>query len=301
MPINAKSHLFHSPGSAVLMALLFFSFSFSQAQRLQLIPGSFEEIEFRYNSLRDSSGSSKSERPYFLERSQEDGLLFLQLQPLIHNGKHGTDTDLISWVQLSFNNNLTLINEMQMNYASQNTSTYDGKEWRSINGLTNQSFLRWANQNREKNSILVQVGRFYSQLGEGRHGQLFLGAAYRPMDQLYFSFSRILYPNFKANFYFQTSALDKINSNKRFMSLHGLQISSEHWYVAINEALLYSRSAQGPDLVYLNPFIFYHLEQLNGPELLGNTMGTGEFGYKWDQNRFYIEVLIDDVQLDNTF
>ena len=81
--------------------------------------------------------------------------------------------------------------------------------------------------------------------------------------------------------------------------MHRFEILGKKWYVNFSEALLYTRQNQGIDAVYLNPFLFYHGVQLNGPDLAGNTIGTVEIGFSWNTNHVYGEILIDDIQLDN--
>ena len=268
-------------------------------ERYQIDPNSFQEINLRYDMLKRSEVQSRLIRPWHLTNTQEEASLLFQLQPtLIPNGNN-QDVSINSWIQLSLNKRLVVVNEMHLNYASQNDPSYIGKEWRSISGLTNQSFLDWNKKMGSASDMAIQIGRFYSQLGPGRHGQLLLGANTRPMDQFALSLEQEISNELSAKFYFQTSALDKIGSDNRFMSLHRFELSNSSWYVALSEALTYTRDTQGIDLVYLNPYIFYHLEQLNGPDLLGNTIGTLEIGYKWNTNHIYSEILIDDVQFDN--
>jgi len=238
-------------------------------------------------------------RPWYFTNTQEEASLMFQLQPTLNPNRNSQDVSINSWIQLKLNKGLVVVNEMHLNYASQNDPSYIGKEWRSISGLTNQSFFHWNKKMGSMGDMALQVGRFYSQLGPGRHGQLLLGASPRPMDQLSLSLEHAISENLAARFFFLTSALDKIGSVGRFMSLHRLEVSSSRWYIAVSEALTYTRATQGIDLVYLNPFIFYHLEQINGPDLLGNTIGALEIGFKWKTSHIYSEILIDDVQFDN--
>jgi hypothetical protein len=271
----------------------------SAVERYQIDPNSFHEVNFRYDMLKGSESHSPLIRPWYFTNTKEETSLLFQLQPtLIPNG-NSQDVSINSWIQLRLNKRLIIVNEMHLNYASQNDPSYIGTEWRSVSGLTNQSFLHWNKKMGSTGDMAVQAGRFYSQLGPGRHGQLLLGANTRPMDQLTCSLNRTVSRNLFARFFFQTSALDKMGSDKRFMSLHRLELISSKWYLALSEALTYARNNQSMDLVYLNPFILFHLEQLNGPDLLGNTIGTLEFGFRWNTSRAYSEILIDDVQFDN--
>jgi hypothetical protein len=271
----------------------------SAVERYQIDPNLFHEINLRYDMLKGSEVHSPLIRPWYFSNTQEEASLLFQLQPSLIPYGNSQDVSINSWIQLRLNKCIVVVNEMHLNYASQNDPSYIGKEWRSISGLTNQSFFHWNKKMGSMGDMALQVGRFYSQLGPGRHGQLLLGASPRPMDQLSLSLEHAISKNLAARFFFQTSALDKIGPDNRFMSLHRLEVSNSRWYIALSEALTYTRDTKGMDLVYLNPFIFYHLEQLNGPELLGNTIGTLEIGYKWNTSHIYSEIIIDDVQFDN--
>jgi hypothetical protein len=271
----------------------------SGVERFQIEPHSFYEVDMRYVNLIQQDIYLPLSRPWFKPLNDHEESFLLQLQPKLSPKGKKYDAGLTSWIQFNLHNNLVIVNEMLLNYASQNDSSYIGHEWRSISGYTKQSFLAWQSKLLSKGEVSIQAGRFYSQLGSGRHGQLLLGPNMRPMDQLSLSFGHPISKNLSARFFFQTSALDKMGADNRFLSLHRLELLSNKWYIALSEALTYTRNSQGIDLVYLNPFIFYHLEQLNGPGLLGNTIGTLEVGYKWHTSSVYAEILIDDVQFDN--
>jgi hypothetical protein len=283
----------------IVVSLFLFLVTNLVAERKQLEPNNFYEIDLRYVQLRGNENYLPLARNMLNSTANTDASFLMQLQPTYAPAGKKQDIGLNSWVQLSFNNNLLIINEMRLYYAAQNDLFYVGKEWRSISGFTNQSFLHWNKELKSSSEVSIQAGRFYNQIGPGRHAQLLLGASIRPMDQLALTLIHSIAENLTARFFFQTSALDKIGSDKRFMSLHRLEVRGNKWYVALSEALTYTRNNQGADLVYLNPFIFYHLEQQNGPNLSGNTIGTLELGYKWNTTNVYAEVLIDDVQFDN--
>jgi len=67
---------------------------------------------------------------------------------------------------------------------------------------------------------------------------------------------------------------------------------------SLTETLLYGGKDKQIELAYLNPFLFYHGEQMNGPNLLGNTLGSLEITYVGHRWQVYTELLIDDIQLD---
>jgi hypothetical protein len=290
----------HSPKILLSFTFLFLGLTVIPAgERYQIDPNSFYEVNFRYDMLIASNFHSPLIRPWYVNKSSEAASLLFQLQPMLIPKGHNQDVSIKSWIQLRVFEGLVVVNEMYLNYASQNEPSYIGKEWRSVSGLTNQSFLSLNKRIGTEGGMVIQAGRFYSQLGPGRHCQLLLGAGARPMDQFTVSLAHAISKKFTASFFFQTSVLDKIGPDNRFLSLHRFEVSTSSWYFALSEALTYTRDRQGVDLVYLNPFIFYHLEQLNGPDLLGNTIGTIEIGYKWKTSHVYLEFLIDDIQLDS--
>ena len=268
------------------------------AGRIQIQPNSLYELDLRYYNLQKFHSSYLLERPLFTSPRSNDAFLF-QVQPTIALRSGENSPSLTTWMQLELKSGYTFVNEMQVGYNSDVDSTYIGNEWRGGRGATVQSFLQWSKSGKSESKFLIRAGRVYSQLGPGRHGQLLLGAAARPLDQLSFSFSRKLSKQLSARFYYQTADLDKINGSKRFLALHRFEILGKKWYVNFSEALLYTRQNQGIDAVYLNPFLFYHGVQLNGPDLAGNTIGTVEIGFSWNTNHVYGEILIDDIQLDN--
>jgi hypothetical protein len=280
------------------MFVLALNYSISAGERLQVEPNSFNTINLRYEQLKQTD-YEPLDRPWFLFNRDPNQIFLLRLQPTLTPNHHAHDAGLKSWIQLNLTNNIVVINEMLLNYASQNDSSYLGKEWRGGSGLTNQAFVHWKKRLALRSDLVVQAGRFYSQLGPGRHGQLLLGVGSRPMDQLSLSINKPIKKNLSARFSYQTTALDKIGSTKRFLSLHRLEIAGKKGYIAVSEGLAYTRKDQGIDLVYLNPFLFYHGEQLNGPNLSGNTIGSIDFGFKWNTHHIYSEIIVDDVQLDN--
>ncbi len=267
-------------------------------ERIQIEPNSFYELDLRFNNLQNFQSSYIVERPILNFQAPKDAFLF-QIQPAVALESGESIPILSTWMQMELTTGFVFVNEMQVGFNSNLDSNYVGKEWRGGSGETVQSFLQWSNFRNSDSEFLVRAGRVYSQLGPGRHGQLLLGVYARPLDQLSFSYLRKLNKKLSARFYYQTASLDKISGHNRFLSLHRLEILGSNWYVNFSESLLYSRQTHGVDAVYLNPFLFYHGVQLNGPDLAGNTVGTVEIGYSWETNHVYGEFLIDDVQLDN--
>ena len=173
-------------------------------------------------------------------------------------------------------------------YATENPN-YIGKKWRGMSSYTEQAYMLW-----QTKFSRVMLGRSYLVNGPGRGANLLFSGAARPMDQLRFEF-------FNKHFNFQSVAaqLDPINGADRYLNSHRLTLYLKRWQLSVTEAVLYGGVAQRLEFAYLNPFIFYHGEQVNGPGLAGNTLGTVEINYTGDRWFAYTEILIDDVQLDN--
>ena len=172
-------------------------------------------------------------------------------------------------------------------YAPENPG-YIGKEWHGISGYTEQAYMLW-----QTKFSRVTMGRSYIVNGPGRNATLLFSGAARPMDQIRFEF-------FNNYFNFQSMAaqLDPINGADRYLNSHRLTLYLKRWQFSVTEAVLYGGVGQRLEFAYLNPFLFYHAEQMNGPGLTGNTLGTVELSYAGDKWLAYTEILIDDVQLD---
>jgi hypothetical protein len=282
----------------IILFCIFIISGLHAEKRAQIAPNGFQELDLRYRNLQKFQPSYLLERPHFTSPVSTNSFLF-QIQPTTFLESDVNTPSLTTWIQLELNNGYVLVNEMQIRQNSDLDSSYIGKEWRGGSGATVQSFLQWSNLGKSGSGILIRAGRAYSQLGPGRQGQLLLGAKARPLDQLSFSYMQKLNNHLSARFYYQQAALDKISIHKRFLALHRFEILGKNWYFNFSEAFLYSRNGQGIDAVYLNPFLFYHGEQYNGPDLAGNTIGSVELGYSWNSNHIYSEILIDDIQVEN--
>lgn len=174
-------------------------------------------------------------------------------------------------------------------YGRAGNPDYIGKEWRGLSGYTEQAYLLW-----QTRFSRFTLGRSYIVNGPGRSANLLFSAASRPMDQLRFEF-------FNRRFNFQSVAaqLDPIGGADRYLNSHRLTIYLRRWQLSVTETILYGGTGRRLEFAYLNPFIFYHGEQINGPGLEGNTLGTVEISYAGNQWQAYTEILIDDLQLDN--
>jgi len=165
---------------------------------------------------------------------------------------------------------------------------YIGKEWHGLSGYTEQAYFLW----QTKFSRLT-FGRSYILTGPGRNGNLMFSGAARPMDQLRIEFF-LKYFSFQSVF----AQLDQMDGANRYLNSHRLTLFINGFRFSLTETLLYGGKDKQLELTFLNPFLFYHGEQLNGPNLLGNTLGSLEITYVGSRWRVYTELLIDDIQLD---
>jgi len=130
----------------------------------------------------------------------------------------------------------------------------------------------------------LKIGRDFIRWGPGRDAALMISDFSRPLDQISASYFSKYF-----NFTFFTASLDpthfpvdgeKISNNlpqNRYLSAHRLEIRPwKYLYFAFSEAVLFGGPGVSYDLAYLNPVLFYHGVQLNGP-VAGNTVGSISF------------------------
>ena len=146
-----------------------------------------------------------------------------------------------------------------------------------------------------------KLGRDFIRWGPGRDATLLISDYGRPMDQLMASYHSKYF-----SFTWFTASLDAKLGDKgiragRYLTAHRLEVRPwKYLYIAVSEAILYGGPAYGYNIAYLNPFIFYHGVQLNGPDG-GNTIGTVSFAFM-PTTSFYLygELLVDDIQLEKS-
>ena len=190
---------------------------------------------------------------------------------------------------------MSFVNVMALDPYATESSNYIGNKWRGLSGYTEQAYMLWRPSFLRNKSIETRIiaGRCYLANGPGRKGGLLFSSTYRPMDQARFEFSA-------KRFAFQsmTAKLDPMNGSNRYLSMHRLTLFFQNLQVAVNEVSLYNGVNRNVEWAYLNPFVFYHGEQMNGPNLDCNTLGSVDFYYAGKKWGLYGELLIDDIQLD---
>ncbi|MFQ5708759.1 MAG: capsule assembly Wzi family protein [bacterium] len=208
---------------------------------------------------------------------------------------------LRSKASIAIANRVELYNGIVFDNRLDEDSTYIGKRQGDIASFTEQAYITTGFKNFE-----VKLGRDFVRFGSGHSATLMISDFARPMDQLWASYT---HKYFKFSFF--TSSLDPmmvpdtssgtlVRAN-RFLAAHRLEFKLFHrFYFGLTESILYGGPASNWQLAFLNPFIFYHGVQLNGP-VTGNTLGSIDFALYPVQNLgVYGELLIDDIQLEHS-
>jgi len=153
-------------------------------------------------------------------------------------------------------------------------------------------------------SFKVKFGRDVLVWGPGRDASLLISDNSRPMDHLLFSwhndwlefsfFSATLNPTF-----FKVD--DKSSTQYRLLSGHRIECRPLPFiYFAISETSLSGGPDAGLDFAYLNPFLFHHAINLNGPNT-ANTMGSLDIAMMpLSKLKVYGSFLLDDVQIESS-
>ncbi|MDQ7052012.1 MAG: capsule assembly Wzi family protein [candidate division KSB1 bacterium] len=196
-----------------------------------------------------------------------------------------------------------IFNSMMMDQSLGDDPDYLGKNWRGITAITEQAYALV-----HFDRFSLKFGRDYIRWGRGYDATLSISDASRPFDQLHMQF-RTRYLQFS---YF----VSKLNSIQ--LSDTAAQRLQKAWadrylaggradfaffqrrlQVSITQTVLWGGD-RNLEWYYLNPFIFYHGEQLNEPQSLrANTMGAIDFVFYpkpgWE---LYGQLLVDDIQVE---
>jgi hypothetical protein len=194
---------------------------------------------------------------------------------------------------------LELANTMTADSRLDNDPGYMGISQNGFAGYTEQAYLRL-----HKDGVELKIGRDYLRWGPGLDASLLISDQVRPLDQLLFSWrNRYLHYTFFFSSLDAVSADGAQGSVRRYRYLSGHRLEVRPWRflsLAVQEAILYGAEGGGLNLAFWNPFIFFHAEQLNGPDD-GNTLGSIQAVFKPQRNwRLYGDLLIDDLQLENS-
>ncbi len=312
--------------SAILITLLtFFSLSFSQTLR----PNHWLEQEIRFLQNRGYLWSlSPLHGPYDISHVRSA----MQKLPQGNEFREFSNTLLVRWPQAC--NTGYVLGQWQSAYRNERQSRYFHSRERFGGGAQLNDWLHTAatvyvdNRLDEKASYMgkrqggqaaffeqayalalfknfqVKFGRDLLVWGPGFEASLLISGNSRPMDHLYFSWN-----NDWLEFSFFSATLNptffKVNeqpaTQHRLLSGHRIECHPLPFlYFAISETSLSGGPDTGLDFAYLNPFMFYHAANLNGPNT-ANSMGSVDVAaMPLRQWTTYGSFLLDDVQIENS-
>ncbi len=205
-------------------------------------------------------------------------------------------------VGVNFTENIFAFSGVNFNQYDLDDPEYAGYEWRGITGYTEQAFISFQNKR-----FLLKLGRDYLRWGTGKNGTLVMSNIARPLDQI---FGDAKFGPFKFSFF--TSELDQYGSIyiqdakipiRRFLSGHRLDLVlfKGKLQASVSELMLYGGQDKTFDVVYSNPFVFWHGANYNNKSNSGNVLPTVDVLYYPAINwKLYGSLLIDDIQIEKT-
>ncbi len=263
----------------------------------QLSPWAFSghplELDKRIQLLQADTISAQLNETLILDFDLLDSaeIITYKAIPILEQNSDGFEPAATSWLFVN-DGNWQLFNQMNLNPDLANTPNYSGKVWHGLAGYTAQAGLRYEHHFPNKNTLEFMLGRFQSDFGPGRTGNLLWGGFIQAPDQI-----KIKYSRKNLGLYYQSGQLDRQLGVHRYFSLHRLQWHSKQFFFAASEMILYG--SNGVQWEYLNPMTMYHGEQLNASGVNGNTLGNLEFRWLKNSYSIYGEILVDDIQFDS--
>ncbi len=185
---------------------------------------------------------------------------------------------------------ITVHNEMTLDSSLPRSGHYVGKEWRGLSGYSRRAFLHYSGER-----VRLLLGRDFVRFGMGKTGNLLFSPVSRPFDQIRLQW---LGDKFTVNSYL--IQLDNSDGFYRHVYAHRFSLGiTPKLVVSLSETALQSRTSNGVELALLNPLQVYHAEQMNGPDLNANTLGSIEITWRPRPGLIaYGEFLLDDYQFD---
>ena len=185
---------------------------------------------------------------------------------------------------------ITIHNEMTLDSSLPRSGHYVGEEWRGLTGFSRRAFLHYSGE-----KVRLLLGRDFVRFGVGKSGNLLFSPVSRPFDQIRIQW---LGDRFSINSYL--IQLDNSDNFYRHVYAHRFSLAvTPLLVISLTETALESRSGNGVELALLNPLQIYHAEQMNGPDLTANTLGTIEIVWRPRPGLLaYSEFLLDDYQFD---
>ena len=149
-------------------------------------------------------------------------------------------------------------------------------------------YLRWNNE-----IVSLSFGRIPQRWGPGRYTQLLISDNSPPLDMMKIQFN--LWNTFKFTGF--TSTID--SDSGTYLTAHRLDISPrENLRIGLCESILFK--SEGLDFAYMNPFIPWYPVQWN-ERVDDNAFFSFDVSWKLFRGiETYGELLIDDIQYENT-
>jgi hypothetical protein len=199
---------------------------------------------------------------------------------------------------------LVLFNVINLDQELRDDPQYVGKRWRGFTGYSEQAYALL-----HFDKYLAKFGRDFLWWGRGRDATLLLSDFSRPLDhflgQIDVGRVRLTYVAAKLDktplpdSLVATSSVDRA---ERYLTAGRLELEpiKNRLRFAITQMVVHGGPNRRFEWYYLNPFVFYHGEQLN-EDKQGNTFGALDFVARPRADlEFYGQLLVDDVQIEKT-
>ncbi len=204
---------------------------------------------------------------------------------------------------------LALFNIINLDQALRDDAQYIGKRWRGFTGYTEQAYARL-----HFDKYLVKFGRDFLWWGRGQDATLLISDYSRPLDHF---LAQLTLPRLRLTYV--AAKLDRAPLADSLAARYGTGFAERYLAagraefepiknrlrLAITQMVVHGGPHRSFEWHFLNPFIFYHGEQLNEKELNekpnGNTFGALDFVARPKPGlELYGQLLVDDVQIEKT-
>lgn len=204
---------------------------------------------------------------------------------------------------------LALINVIILDQALRDDPQYIGKRWRGFTGYTEQAYARL-----HFDKYLVKFGRDFLWWGRGRDATLLISDYSRPVDHF---LAQLTLPRLRLTYV--AGKLDRLpladslaaryatGFAERYLAAGRAEFEpiKNRLRLAITQMVMNGGPNRGLEWYFLNPFVFYHGEQLNEKDLNekpnGNTFGALDFIARPKLGlELYGQLLVDDMQIEKT-
>ncbi|MCI0693005.1 capsule assembly Wzi family protein [candidate division KSB1 bacterium] len=204
---------------------------------------------------------------------------------------------------------LALFNVINLDQTLRDDPQYIGKRWRGFTGYTEQAYARL-----HFDKYLVKFGRDFLWWGRGQDASLLISDYSRPVDHF---LAQLTLPRLRLTYV--AGKLDRMpladslamryaaGFAERYLAAGRAEFEpiKNRLRLAITQMVVNGGPNRGFEWYFLNPFVFYHGEQLNEKDLNenpnGNTFGALDFVARPKSGlELYGQLLVDDVQIEKT-